>query len=246
MRTIAIGNQKGGVGKTTTALNLAFALSDRGKRVLLVDLDPQSSLTDALGIEACEGCSISEVMLGSLKLAGILHEIRSGLAIAPADIALFETANVMISRLGREYIIKQALATVDRQFDYALLDLPPTLDMMTINGLAAAQSVLIPTIPQYLDLRALSIFIRTIEKVRTAINPCLTILGILPTFYDKRLKLHRDVLESLRGTALPLLDIRIKRSIRIAESPVTGLPVAALSPVHGEAYSRLAEVIDHR
>lgn len=245
MRTIAIGNQKGGVGKTTTALNLGYSLVDRGRRVLLVDLDPQASLTISAGVSEAEGASMAEVLTDRLTLAEIIRPVTDRLALAPSDIALSEAEIILISRLGREYYVKRALAGVAREYDYAILDLPPSLGLLTINGLAAAESVLIPAIPQYLDMRALAIFTRTIEKVKLEINPDLYILGVLPTFFDGRFKLHAEVLEAWRLGGLPLFDYQVKRSVRVAESPIAGQPVSAFSATHADVYYRLAEVIDH-
>jgi chromosome partitioning protein len=245
MRILAIGNQKGGVGKTTTAYNLAFALSDLGRRVLLVDLDPQASLTVAAGLGDYTGRSMAEVLTKGLEIAGALVELRPGLALVPSDITLSEAEIILVGKIGREAALKKALRPVANGWDYALIDLPPSLGILTVNGLAAAHQVLIPAIPQYLDLRALAIFTQTIELVKQEINPTLEIAGILPTFYDNRLKLHAEVLATWEAAGLPLLPLRVKRSVRFAESPISGSPVATYSPELGEVYKELAEMLDH-
>jgi len=245
VKIIAIGNQKGGVGKTTTALNLGHSLAERERRVVLIDLDPQASLTVAAGVGDVAGRSMAEVMGGAVKLADILQELRPGLALAPGDIAMSEAELVLVGKIGRESVLKKALATLGRRFDYALVDLPPSLGLLTINGLAAAHSVLVPAIPQYLDLRALAIFTRTVNLVKEEINPGLQVLGVLPTFYDSRLRLHAEVLEAWQSGGLPVLPYQVRRSIKVAESPVAGQPVATYSPEHAEPYRRLAELIDH-
>jgi chromosome partitioning protein len=245
MRIISIGNQKGGVGKTTTCLNLGAALAEREKRVLIVDLDPQASLTISAGVEDCEGHPLADVLLGGAKLADVLRNVLPGLDLAPGDIAMSEAELVLVGKIGRESVIKKALAGVAHMYDYALLDLPPSLGLLTVNGLAASESVLVPAIPQYLDLRALAIFTRTVALVKENINPGLSILGVLPTFYDSRLKLHAEVLAAWEAGGLAILPIRVKRSVRIAESPVTGQPVSVYSPEHAEPYRQLAEIIDH-
>jgi chromosome partitioning protein len=245
MKIIAIGNQKGGVGKTTTTLNLGYSLVERERRVLMVDLDPQASLTAATGIDDCAGRSLAEVLTGHAKLADILQVLPSGLILAPSDIALSESELVLAGKIGREAAVKRALSKLGRRFDYVLLDLPPSLGLLTINGLAAAGSVLVPAIPQYLDLRALAIFTRTLELVREEINPGLALIGILPTFYDSRLRLHGEILQAWEAANLPVLPLRVKRSVRIAESPVGGQPVAVYSTSHAEVYRQLAELIDH-
>jgi chromosome partitioning protein len=245
MHTIAIGNQKGGVGKTTTALNLGHALANLGRKVLLVDLDPQSSSTISAGIDERTGRSLAEVLTGNMRLDEILIEINGNLHLAPSDIALSESELNLVGRIGRESAVKKVLVRLGNRFDYALLDLPPSLGILTVNGLAAAQSVLIPAIPQYLDLRALAIFIKTVDLVKEEINPDLEIIGILPTLYDSRLKLHGEILETWEAAVLPVLPLRVKRSIRAAEAPILGQPIAAYSPAHGEVYTKLAEMIDH-
>ena len=245
MKTIAVGNQKGGVGKTTTTLNLGYALADRGKRVLICDLDPQGSLTVSTGIDDRPGRSMAEVLAGDLPIDDILVRINDNLSLAPSDIALSETELILVGKIGREVAVKKSLAGLGSRFDYVLLDLPPSLGILTVNGLAAAQSVLIPAIPQYLDLRALAIFTKTIDLVKSEINPDLEIIGILPTFYDGRLKLHGEVLETWQEAGLPILPLQVKRSIRAAEAPISGQPIAAYSPEHGEVYKQLAEIIDH-
>lgn len=245
MKILAIGNQKGGVGKTTTALNLGYALSDRGRRVVLVDLDPQGSLTVSCGVGDCAGRSLAEVLTGGAAITSVLVELRAGLSLVPGDIALSETELVLVARMGREYALQRALLPLASSFDYCLVDCPPSLGLLTINGLGAADSVLIPAIPQYLDLRALAIFTKTIDLVRAEINPGLKIAGILPTFYDGRLKLHGEVLLSWETAGLPLLPLRVKRSVRFAESPIAGEPLSAYDPKQAEVYKQLAEILDH-
>lgn len=245
MVIFAIGNQKGGVSKTTTALNLGYALAERGRRVLLVDLDPQASLTVASAAGDCSGRSLAEVMAGELRLSDILRELAPGLRLAPSDIALSQSELVLVGRIGRETAVRKALAGVGSLFDYALLDLPPSLGLLTINGLAAADQVLIPAIPQFLDMRALAIFTQTIDLVREEINPGLQVFGILPVFYDPRLKLHAEVLQTWTAAGMPVLSLRVKRSVRIAESPIAGQPVKTYAPNLAAVYDDLAELIDH-
>lgn len=245
MRIIALGNQKGGVGKTTTAYNLAYALHERGRRVVMVDLDPQASLTVSAGVGECAGRSLAEVLAGSLKIADVLQELGAGLALVPGDIALSEAELILTGKIGREWKLKTALGQLAGRFDYALLDLPPSLGVLTVNGLAAAHQVIIPAIPQYLDLRALAIFRRTVDQVKDGLNPGLTIAGILPTFYDSRVKLHEEVLRAWQASGLPIYPVRVRRSIRYAEGPIAGEPMTTYSPEHGEVYRELAEIIDH-
>jgi len=244
MITICVGNQKGGVGKTTTTLNLGHALADMGLRVLLIDLDPQSSLTIAAGAGDCEGRSMANVFEGNMPLSDILLDLGPGLQLAPGDIELSETELRLVSKLGREAVLFKALQPMARRFDYCLIDMPPSLGILAVNGLAASRWVLIPAIPQYLDLRAMGIFTRTINLVKKEINPDIEILGILPTFWDSRIKLHAEVIEAWEKSELDVLPVKIRRSIRIAEAPMTGGPITAYAPEIGESYKILAEVIN--
>jgi chromosome partitioning protein len=241
----AIGNQKGGVGKTTTAVALANALAERGRRVLLVDLDPQASASISLGVEAKPGRSMAEVMSGQAHLAaGVIVELRPGLSLAPSAIELSESELVLVGRIGREYALKKALAPVTRRFDYILVDCPPSLSLLTVNALAAADKVLVPAIPQPLDTRGLAIFRKTMDLVKAEINPSLQLFGVLPTLVTQT-KLHAKILEEWESNLhLPVLPLRVKRTIRAAEAPETGKPIAKLSPELGEIYKQLAEMID--
>lgn len=245
-RIIAIANQKGGVGKTTTTLTLGAALAERGRRVLLVDLDPQSSLTMALGVQAV-GNSMYEVMgstePGTKSLREIVQQISPGFFLAPSDIALSRSEAGLMIRMGREMILKKVLTNV--RADYVLIDCLPSLGILTINALVASGEVLIPTIAEYLALRGIALFYQTLNEVR-ALNPSLQVLGILPTFYDSRLVHARDVLEAMREKGLPVLDITVGRSVRFAEASLAGESV--LTYAHdipgSESYRTLAEMID--
>jgi chromosome partitioning protein len=188
---------------------------------------------------------MAEVLTGGAAPGEILQELRPGLHLAPGDIALAESELILVGKISREYALKRALGSLAGRFDYALLDLPPSLGLLTLNGLAAADQVLIPAIPQYLDLRALAIFTKTVELVKADINQGLQIAGILPTFYDSRLKLHAEVIAAWESAGLPVLPLRVKRSVRFAESPITGEPLSDYAPELAGVYSQLAEYIDH-
>jgi chromosome partitioning protein len=245
-RIIAIANQKGGVGKTTTTLSLGAALVERGRSVLLVDLDPQSSLTIAMGIDA-EGRSMHEVLgstaAGTRTIRDIARQVAPRFFLAPADISLSRSEAGLMLRLGREGVLKKALA--DCRFDYVLIDCLPSLGILTVNALVAAQSVLIPTACEYLALRGIALFYQTLYEVQT-INPDLTVLGILPTFYDSRLVHAREVLQAMIDKGLPVFDVQVGRSVRFAEASLTGESILSYASDHpgAEAYRTLAEVID--
>ena len=229
MIVLAIGNQKGGTGKTATTHALGAVLASAGRRVLLIDADPQGSLTGACGIGDTEGRSLAEVVGdtddGTLALGDVVRTLGPGLDLVPADIALASSELGLVVRMGREGVLKQALTGVAATYDVAIIDCPPSLGLLTINALAAAHGVLIPTQPQIVDLRGLNLFLGTIERVRRALNPDLQIVGIVATFSDGRLVHHRRAVAAMREASLPLLDVTIGRSVRVAESAATGQSV---------------------
>jgi len=248
MTTIyAIGNQKGGVAKTTTAWVLGCALAERGRSVLLVDMDPQASLTIACGVEA-EDQSIAEVIgagrPGKLSLRDIIQTLDDNLYLAPSDIALSGSELGLVPRMGRENVLKRVL---DGAYtDYVLIDCPPSLGLLTVNALVAADRVLIPTQCEYLALRGIALFYETFEQVRQELNPDLEIFGILPTFYDSRLIHADEVIEAMEQRNLPVLPVRVRRSVRVSESALAHesiLTYAKRIPAV-EAYRKLAEIID--
>ena len=249
MQTIAIANQKGGTGKSATAHALGAVLAGNGRRVLLVDTDPQSSLTMACGVKETDGRSLAEVIggaqPGALAMRDILLELGERLSLAPADIALARAELGLTSRLGRENVLKRALATVAGAFDVCLVDCPPSLGLLTVGALVAADGVLIPTQPQGADLRGLALFLDTLATVREALNPDLATVGVLVTFCDARLLHHRDALEAMRAGGLPVLGPMIGRSVRVAESMAAGQAVTEYEPGHklSEAYRELGGVI---
>jgi chromosome partitioning protein len=245
-RIIAIANQKGGVGKTTTTLTLGAALVERGKSVLLVDLDPQSSLTIALGVSAA-GRSMYEVLgstePGTKSLREIVHQITPRFFLAPSDIALSRSEAGLMVRLGRESVLRKILQNV--RSDYVLIDCLPSLGILTINALVASDEVIIPTVSEYLALRGIALFYQTVHEVR-AINPTLTVCGILPTFYDQRLLHAREVLEAMREKGLPVFDVFVGRSIRFAEASLAGESILTYARTNpgAQAYRKLAEIVD--
>lgn len=252
MKVIAIGNQKGGVSKTATVHNVGAVLSaEMGLRVLLVDLDPQSSLTEACGIESRDDQHIGLCLLkkSPVKLSEILVQSEEGFTVAPAHEDLAGVEAMMFTETRRESRLRAVLRSVEASFDICLIDCPPSLSMLTVNALAAADRVLIPTQAQIQDVRGLTRFLTTIDEIaeggQDAINQHLEVLGIVPTFYDSRLTHHNAILDALSD--FPLLDVRIGRSIRIAESAAAGRSILDYDPHNKQlgAYRALAQVIQH-
>lgn len=251
MRVIATSNQKGGVGKTTVVANLGAALAEMDYLTLLVDLDPQASLTIMYQIEA-EGVSMAEVLGGSepgeLALGDIARKVGDGLWLTPSDIALANTELGLVQRIRREYILADVLADAET-FDYILIDCPPSLGLLTLNALTAAEGVIIPIVPEYLALRGLALFYKTLDKIwRLKLNPDLEVLGILANFYDGRLVHQREVIEVLEKKRLPLFQARIGRTVHYPEAATAGQSLSEYAPENpqADAFRRLAEeVIGH-
>jgi chromosome partitioning protein len=247
MRSYALVNQKGGVGKTTTAINLGANLALRGLRVLIVDLDPQANATACLGIatETIEHSSY-EALLGDVPLSDcVMHSPKLGLALAPSSPALAGAQIELIDLTEREKALRRALQPIDGRFDYVLIDCPPSLGLLTINGLVAAGAgVIIPVQCEYLALEGLKQLMDTLQRVRSSLYPALSVRGLLATMYDVRTRLSQEVVEELRGHfGSSVFQTVIPRSVRLAEAPSHGLPISAYSPNSsgGEAYRAFAD-----
>ena len=243
MEIIAIANQKGGVGKTTTALNLGAGLAALGRRVVLVDLDPQASLTLAT-VGDCSGQSMGEVLgdtkPGSLTIAQIIKPLGANLDLAPGDLSLSNSELGLTTRYGREFILKRSLASLSG-YDLVIIDCGPSLGLLVVNALAAADGVLTPTLPTGLDLRGLRLFLGSVEAIRGELNPALDLLGVLICQYDPRLILHKAALSDMQAGGLQLVGI-ISKSIRAAETIGAGEAIKAGKLA--EEYNQLAEVIN--
>lgn len=224
-RALAIGNHKGGVGKTTITLATGAELARRGRRVLLVDLDPQAALTAAAGIDAAAQ-SLAEVIGGALpgraRLAEVIRPIAEGLDLAPSDQSLAVSELGLVGRLGRERVIARAVAEVAGAYDLILFDLPPSLGLLAVAGLVAAHGVLVPTAARALDLRAVRAYLATVDAIRVELNPGLRVIGIVPTFYDGRRRHDAEALEVMRAGGLPVWE-PVPGSVKVAEAAAAGV-----------------------
>jgi chromosome partitioning protein len=250
-QVIAIANQKGGVGKTTTAINLAGALEEEGYRILCIDMDPQANLTAGLGINLnTVDKSMADVLAdGRSTLTDVIRPTESaGIDIAPANIDLASTEGELFTALGREQVLRDALESQVAVYDYVLIDCPPNLGLLTVNGLVAANSVIIPVQTQYYAMKGLNNLVKVINMIRMKLNRDLRILGLLPTFYDGRTNLARDMLDELRviGDQHVFSSI-VRNTVKLGEAPLAGRPITAYAGASEAArtYRELArEVID--
>jgi chromosome partitioning protein len=246
-RVIAFANQKGGVAKTTSTLNLAVALKERGFRVLAIDLDPQGNLTMSQGMNPDEiERSMFDVLVHRLPIAEVIRQAEVGIAVSSIDLAGAELA--LSSMIGRERALEKALVSVKPHYDYILIDTPPSLGILTINALVAADGIVVPVQCEYLSLRGLVQLQNTLGMIRENLNPNVEIQGILPTMFDARTLHSREAVEILEENFGDLVfKTRIRKTVRYAEAPVKGSSVLAYDPEGpaAEAYRDLAkEVLD--
>jgi chromosome partitioning protein len=242
-RTIAIVNQKGGVGKTTTAVNLGASLSILGSKVLLIDIDPQGNTTSGLGIDKRSiATDIYAVLLEDAPLASaIVSSGVSKLDLVPATLALAGAEIELVSALSRETRLRRALVPVAAAYDYILIDCPPSLGLLTLNALTAAAEVLIPVQAEYYALEGLSQLTTIVGRVREALNPDLRISGVLVTMYDGRTRLASDVLDEVHAFfPSQVFKTQIPRNIRLSEAPSYGKPAALLDVKSRGAQAYLA------
>ncbi len=244
-RVITLANQKGGVAKTTSTLNLGVALKEEGLRVLAVDLDPQGNLTMSQGLNPDElERSMFDVLVHRLPIEQVIHEAEVDLAVSSIDLAGAELA--LSAMIGRERALSKGLASVKTEYDYILIDTPPSLGLLTINAITASDGVIVPVQCEYLSLRGLVQLQNTLGMVREHLNPNVELFGILPTIYDGRTLHSREAIDILQENFGDLVfKTRIRKTIRFAEAPVKGTSVLKYDPTGNaaEAYRELAKEV---
>ena len=244
-QVIALANQKGGVAKTTTTLNLAVALKEVGHEVLVVDLDPQGNLTMSQGMNPDDvERSMFDVLVHSLPIQEVIQRAEIDVAVSSIDLAGAELA--LSSMIGRERALQKALLPVRSAYDYILIDTPPSLGLLTINALTAADGVIVPVQCEYLSLRGLVQLEATLSMIRENLNPIVEIRGILPTMFDARTVHAREAIEMLQENFGDLVfDTRIRKTVRYAEAPVQGSSVLKYEPKGqaADAYRQLAKEV---
>ncbi|MDB5329669.1 MAG: soj 3 [Phycisphaerales bacterium] len=260
MRIIALMNQKGGVGKTTTTVHLGAALSEAGRRVCLIDLDPQAHLTINYGMEPSpDVCSLYDVLVNERSFLEAVHKVQDGsIALVPSSIDLAAAEVELVSVLGRETLLKKRIEAAQHDFEYILLDCPPSLGLLTLNALAVADEVIIPMQPHFFALQGVAKLLETVQLVGKRINPKLRVSGIVLTMFDSQTKLSNEVvaelnsfIEAAQGKALPwakavIFKSKIRRNIKLAESPSFGQTILTYEPTSNGAtdYRALAREVD--
>lgn len=244
-RIIALCNQKGGVGKTTTSINLAAALAEYGRKVLAVDFDPQGALSAGLGIPTHDVPTIYDLLLDTKRDAhdAIVHSSVEGLDVMPANIDLSAAEVHLVNEVAREMILARVLRQVAGEYDVILIDCQPSLGILTVNALTAAHGVIIPLECEFFALRGVALLIETIDKVRDRLNPSITMDGLLATMYDSRTLHSREVLERVvEAFGDDVLETVIGRTVKFPDASVSGVPITEFAPEHAaaQAYLRLA------
>lgn len=250
-RTIVIANQKGGVGKTTTSINLSASLAKLDKKVLVIDMDPQGNTTSGLGVDKDNAeNNIYDLLLGECEINdSIIKEIFPNLSIIPSNINLAATEIELIGIEEKEFILKKALEQVKEEYDFILIDCPPSLNLLTINSMCAGDTVLVPIQCEYYALEGLTQLMHTIQLVTDRLNPDLEIEGVVFTMYDARTNLSLQVVENVKNNLKQnIYKSIIPRNVRLAEAPSYGMPITEYDAksTGAESYLMLAEEVIHR
>ncbi len=250
-RIIAVANQKGGVGKTTTTINLSACLAEQDQKVLVIDVDPQGNTTSGLGIDKNNTeNTVYELMLGEASIDDCIYKsVMDDLDVIPSNVNLAGAEIDLIDIDDREYILKKIVNSLKEKYDFILLDCPPSLSMLTVNAMTAANTVLVPIQCEYYALEGLSQLIRTINLVKQKLNPELEIEGVVFTMYDARTNLSLQVVENVKANLKQTVyKTIIPRNIRLAEAPSHGLPINLYDSksAGAESYRLLAEEVIHR
>lgn len=247
-RIIAIANQKGGVGKTTTSINLSACLAEKGKKVLVIDTDPQGNTTSGFGIDKNElENTIYELILGECSIGDcIVKDVINNVSVLPSNVNLAAAEIELIGVEKKEYILKNEVDYVKEEYDFIIIDCPPSLNMLTINSMTTADSVLVPIQCEYYALEGLSQLIHTINLVKERLNPDLDMDGVVFTMYDSRTNLSMQVVDNVKqNLKQKVYNTLIPRNIRLAEAPSYGMPISKYDPksAGAEAYKQLAEEV---
>lgn len=250
-RVIAVANQKGGVGKTTTAINLSACLAEKGQKVLAIDMDPQGNMSSGLGLDKDSiDRTVYDIIIGESNVEEVLQkEVLENVDILPANIDLSAAEIELIGIDDKEYIIRNAIGAIKDQYDFIIIDCPPSLSMLTINAMTTADSVLVPIQCEYYALEGLSQLIHTVELVKDRLNEKLEIEGVVFTMYDARTNLSLQVVENVKDNLQQnIYKTIIPRNIRLAEAPSYGMPINKYDPKSAgyDSYMRLADEVMNR
>ena len=250
-RAIVIANQKGGVGKTTTSINLSASLAKEGKKVLVIDMDPQGNTTSGFGVEKDQvEPTVYEMLLGEALIKDCIQEnVLENLSVLPSNINLAAAEIELIGVEEKEFLLRNALEKIKEDYDFIVIDCPPSLNMLTINSMCAGDTVLVPIQCEYYALEGLSQLIHTIGLVQERLNPNLEIEGVVFTMYDARTNLSLQVVENVKSNLKQnIYKSIIPRNVRLAEAPSYGMPITEYDAksTGAEAYKRLAEEVIHR